>query len=148
GIGLNATDSLVLVEKFPAYGGKAPILREILSPGGQVASALTAAAKLGLKTKYIGTVGDDDRGRIQMDSLRGTGINLDHVEVRENCANQSSTIIVDQSTGERTVFWTRPDCLRLTPDRITEANVACARMLHVDGHDSPAIAKAARLAQA
>src|SRR5215471_17468860 len=108
GVGLNATDTLLIVPHFPAYAGKVPFEREIISPGGQVASAMVACASLGLRVKYIGTVGDDERGRIQLESLRGSGINLDHVEVRRNCGNQSAYIIIDNSTGERTVLWSRP----------------------------------------
>jgi sugar/nucleoside kinase (ribokinase family) len=147
GVGLNATDTLILVPKFPAYGGKVRIAREILSPGGQVASALTAAAKLGLRTKYIGTVGDDARGQIQIASLRQTGMNLDDVEIRKGCGSQSAYIVIDQSTGERTVLWDRPDQLALNPDRITAEKIVCARMLHIDGHDTPAVEKAARVAR-
>jgi sulfofructose kinase len=147
GVGLNATDTLLIVSHFPAYAGKVPFEAEILSPGGQVASALATVAKLGLRVKYIGTVGDDERGRVQMESLRETGINLDDVEVRENCPNQTAYIIIDQSTGERTVLWSRPNCLRLEPESITLEKVACARMLHVDGHDTPAVEKAAKLAR-
>ena len=69
GVGLNATDTLLLVSKYPEHGGKIAFEREILSPGGQVASALATCGKLGLRTKYIGAVGDDERGRIQMASL-------------------------------------------------------------------------------
>jgi sugar/nucleoside kinase (ribokinase family) len=90
----------------------------MFSPGGQVASAMVACAKLGLRVEYIGTMGDDERGRIQRDSLLGTGINLDDVQIRPGCANQSAYIVIDQSTGERTVLWRRPDCLRLTPEEI------------------------------
>ncbi len=147
GVGLNATDTLLLVPNFPAYGGKVRIAQEVLSPGGQVASALTAAASLGLRTKYIGTVGDDARGEIQMESLRSTGIDLADVEIRKGCANQSAYIVIDQATGERTVFWSRPDCLALDPARISAANIAKARMLHIDGHDTPAVEKAARVAR-
>jgi sulfofructose kinase len=147
GVGLNATDTLIKVAHFPAYGGKVPIEAEILSPGGQVASALTAAATLGLRVKYIGTVGDDERGRIQLESLRETGINLDAVEVRENCPNQMAYIVIDESTGERTVFWSRAHCLTLDPDTITAEKIGCARMLHIDGHDTPAVEKAARVAR-
>jgi sugar/nucleoside kinase (ribokinase family) len=64
GVGLNATDTLILLPHFPAYAGKVAMEREILSPGGQVASAMVTCAKLGLRTKYIGTVGDDQRGRV------------------------------------------------------------------------------------
>lgn len=147
GVGLNATDTLLLVPQFPAYGGKVRIAREVISPGGQVASALAAAAKLGLRCKYIGTIGDDARGEMQMASLRATGIHLDNVEVRLGCANQHAYIVIDQTTGERTVFWDRPDCLTLHPDRITSASLAGARMLHIDGHDAPAVEKAARVAR-
>lgn len=147
GVGLNATDTLLLVSHFPAYAGKVPFEAEILSPGGQVASALVTAAKLGLSVKYIGTVGDDERGRVQLDSLRKTGINLEDVEVRAGCPNQTAYIVIDQSTGERTVLWNRPECLRLEPESITPEKIADARMLHIDGHDTPAVEKAARLAR-
>ena len=147
GVGLNATDTLILIPDFPAYGGKAPISAEIQSPGGQVATALVCCAQLGLRTKYIGTVGDDERGRVQVESLRRTGVNLDDVQVRANCPNQSAYILIDQSTGERTVFWNRPECLRLQPDEIRPEMIAGARLLHIDGHDTPAVARAAALAR-
>src|SRR5690349_5368933 len=86
GVGLNATDTLLIVPHFPAYAGKVPFEEEHLSPGGQVASALVACARLGMRTKYIGAVGDDLRGRVQIESLQGTGINLDHVRFRKGCA--------------------------------------------------------------
>lgn len=146
GIGLNATDTLIIVPHFPSYAGKGPFNQEILSPGGQVASAMVTCANLGLRTKYIGTIGDDERGRVQLDSLLGSGINLDHVQQRKGCPNQSAYIIIDQSTGERTVFWQRPDCLRLDPAEIEEAMITNSRLLHIDGHDTPAMEKAARIA--
>jgi sulfofructose kinase len=147
GVGLNATDTLLMVPRFPAYAGKEPFTEEIISPGGQVASAMVCCAALGLRTKYIGTVGDDERGQIQMESLRQSGINLDHVQVRRGCANQSAYIIIDRGTGERTVLWRRDECLRLLPEEITPEQIACARLLHIDGHDTPAVAHAASIAR-
>ena len=147
GVGLNATDTLLLVPHFPAYAGKVEFTDEIVSPGGQVASALAVCSRLGLRVKYIGAVGDDERGRIQMESLRQERMNLDDVEIRAGCPNQSAYIIVDRSTGERTIFWRRPECLGLDPAAITPEKIACARMLHIDGHDTSAVAKAAAIAR-
>ncbi|MFN7541484.1 MAG: carbohydrate kinase family protein [Acidobacteriota bacterium] len=147
GIGLNATDTLIIVPHFPSYAGKGPFSQEILSPGGQVASAMVTCARLGLRTRYVGTIGDDERGRLQIESLLGSGINLDFVQQRTGCPNQSAYIIIDQATGERTVFWQRPDCLRLRPEEITEEMITSARLLHIDGHDTPAMEKAARIAR-
>ncbi len=147
GVGLNATDTLIVVPHFPPYAGKVPFLSELASPGGQVATALVTCAKLGLRTKYIGTIGDDERGRIQLESLRETSINLDDLEIRENCPNQSAYILVDQSTGERTILWRRDDCLQLDPSSITPDKISAARLLHIDGHDTAAVARAAEIAR-
>lgn len=147
GVGLNATDTLLLVPRFPAYAGKEPFTQEILSPGGQVATAMVACAALGLRVKYVGTCGDDERGVMQMDSLRGTGIDIEDVQVRKGCANQSAYIVIDESTGERTVFWRRPDSLRLEPHEILPEMIAGARLLHIDGHDTAAVERAAQIAK-
>jgi len=147
GVGLNATDTLLLLPHFPSYGGKVPFEREVLSPGGQVASAMVTCAKLGLRAKYIGTLGDDERGVIQLESLRASGVNLDDIEVRANCPNQSAYILIDRTTGERTVLWHRNDCLRIDPARVTAEQIACAKLLHIDGHDTPAVSRAAEIAR-
>jgi sulfofructose kinase len=147
GVGLNATDTILMVSRFPPHGGKAPFTSEILSPGGQVASALATCQALGLRTKYIGSVGDDERGRIQLDSLRSSGVDLEHVQIRAGCASQSAYIVVDEETGERTIFWRRDDCLRIDPEQIRQDQITCARLLHIDGHDTPAVERAARIAK-
>ena len=147
GIGLNSTDTLLVVPHFPAYAGKVPFEDGILSPGGQVASAMATCARLGLRAKYIGTVGDDERGRIQWESLVESGINLDHVQVRRGCENQSAYILIDRSTGERTVLWRRPEELRLEPGEITPEQITCGRLLHIDGHDTAAVERAAQIAR-
>jgi sugar/nucleoside kinase (ribokinase family) len=147
GVGLNATDTLLLLPRFPAYAGKVPFQDEILSPGGQVATAMVACAALGLRVKYIGTTGGDERARIQMESLRASGINIDHVQVRAGCPNQSAYILIDRTTGERTVLWRRPECLRLDPSEISPEMITGARLLHIDGHDTPAVEAAARIAR-
>lgn len=148
GIGLNATDTLLLVDEFPPYAGKVPFARELLSPGGQVATAIVACARLGLRAKYIGSVGDDHRGRIQRESLEGTGVDSSGLLVRSGCPNQTAYIIIDQRTGERTVLWQRAECLRLLPAEIRPEDIANARLLHIDGYDIEAAAYAASLARA
>jgi sulfofructose kinase len=147
GVGLNATDTLILLPRFPAYGGKVPYERVVESPGGQVASALVACARLGLRAKYIGTLGDDERGAIQLASLEASGVDLSDIEIRTNCSNQSAYILIDQTTGERTVLWHRDDCLRIDPETLTAEKIGSARLLHIDGHDTAAVARAAEIAR-
>ena len=85
---------------------------------------MVTCARLGLRAKYIGTLGDDERGVIQLESLRASGVNLDDIEIRTNCPNQTAYILMDQTSGERTVLWHRDDCLRIDPERITPEKIA------------------------
>jgi sulfofructose kinase len=147
GVGLNATDTLLLVPRFPAFAGKEPFKKEIVSVGGQVASAVVACQRLGLRTKYVGTVGDDPRGSLQMESLREAGVDVADVEVRAGCATQTAYIVIDGTTGERTVLWRREDGLALRPDDVTARWIEGARMVHLDGHDTPAKERVARMAR-
>lgn len=147
GVGLNATDTLLTVSRFPLRGGKVAFDEEIVSPGGQVATAMVACQRLGLRAKYIGSVGDDERGRLQMESLRSSGVDIEHVQMRGNCASQSAYIVVDRESGERTVFWRRDDCLRIDPGQIADDQILGARLLHIDGHDTPAVERAASIAR-
>ena len=147
GIGLNATDTLILVPEFPPYAGKIAFRRELLSPGGQVATAMVACATLGLRTKYVGTIGDDLRGDIQRQSLEGTGVDASGVLVRSDCPNQTAYILIDESAGERTVLWQRCDRLRLNPGEIREEDITSSKLLHIDGYDVEAAAYAAGVAR-
>lgn len=147
GIGLNATDTLLLVQEFPPYAGKVAFEREMLSPGGQVATAMVSCSRLGLKAKYIGTVGDDLRGEIQRQSLEGTGVDISSVITRQNCPNQTAYIIIDERTGERTVLWQRAEGLHLLPHEIIPEDIINSRMLHIDGFDIDAAAHAAAIAR-
>ena len=73
GVGLNATDTMILIPHFPSYGGKVPFTAEIMSPGGQVASAMVCCAKLGLRTRYIGAIGGRRAGPHSVGKPSGHG---------------------------------------------------------------------------
>jgi len=45
------------------------------------------------------------------------------------------------------VLWRRDECLKVRPEEITEDMIACGRLLHIDGHDTPAVARAAAIAR-
>lgn len=147
GIGLNATDTLLLVREFPAYAGKVAFDRELLSPGGQVATAIVTCARLGLRSRYIGTIGDDLRGNIQRESLDGIGVDTSGLIVRQGCPNQTAYIVIDERTGERTVFWQRAESLHLHPAELRTEDIVNTRMLHIDGYDVDAATHAAKIAR-
>jgi sulfofructose kinase len=147
GLGLNATDTAILVPQYPEYTSKLAFLEERVEAGGQVATAVIACQTLGKRCKYIGSVGDDERARFQMRSLEASGVDTGHVRVVPGCPNQTAYIIIDRRTGERTVLWYRDPRLAMTPGMLDRAAVCSGRLLHVDGCDVEANAEAAKWAR-
>ena len=64
GVGLNATDTLIHVSSFPLSGSKVEYEAETIMPGGQVATTVIACQAWGLRTRYVGKLGDDDASRL------------------------------------------------------------------------------------
>ena len=129
------TDTLLLVPRFPAYAGKRRgLTRKFVVRGGQVASAMVTGAKLGLRVKYIGTVGDDERGRIQLASLQEAHINLDDVEVRAGCPNQTAYIVIAINQHRRAHRFLEPAGLPASRSRIVSRSrkSPAGWMLHID----------------
>src|SRR5439155_16789837 len=69
GFGLNSIDLLTVVAEFPASNSKQRLQRFARMPGGQTATALVTCARLGLRARYLGSVGGDDFGALARDSL-------------------------------------------------------------------------------
>jgi sulfofructose kinase len=148
GMGLNAVDHICVVPRFPKYEEKLRMVDFRKSPGGQVASALTACAKWGLKARYVGKVGGDDLGVFSLASLTEAGIDTSCVSIAKGVANQFAFILVDASTGERTIIWRRDPALEVQPQEVPAEAIRSGRFLLLDGHDSEAAALAAKQAAA
>jgi len=145
-VGLNATDTLIRVPRFPAFDSKTKILSSSLLTGGQAATAAVACQRWGLHSRYVGKIGDDAAGRLQREELAREGVEAHLIEVPD-CASQVAFIIVDQLTGERTILWQRDDRLDLQVEELPGDWIRGTKLLHVDGHPCAPAAAAARWAR-
>jgi sugar/nucleoside kinase (ribokinase family) len=135
------------VPAFPRPDGpasKLPISSHLVSCGGQTATALCTCAAMGLRARYIGTTGSDEAGRLMRDELSRRGLDITRTCVRET-ANPFAVILLDETTGERVVLWSRDPELRLRAAELDAAAVRDTRLLHVDDADEEAAIAAARL---
>ena len=69
----------LLVDFTPAGLSKQGMRLFEQNPGGAPANMLTAATKLGMKTAFIGKVGQDMHGKFLRDTLKREGINIDNL---------------------------------------------------------------------
>lgn len=147
GVGLNATDTVIRLPRFPAFNSKTRVVSAERQAGGQVASAMVACRRWGLAARYVGSVGDDEAGDFQRRELEREGVEA-HWVVVPGARSQFAYILVDEPTGERTILWGRDPALEIRPEQIERGWIEGARLLHVDGHDAAGAAAAARWARA
>ena len=146
GIGENSVDLVYRIPQIAGPGQKVRAIgcRRLL--GGQVATALCMCATLGLRTRYVGTFGNDEHARLIRSELEQRGIDTSHAIVRY-APNRHAVILVDESSGERTIVWHRESVLEVRPGDLSRDAIAGARVLHVDNVDEDAAIAAARLAR-
>src|SRR6185369_12547791 len=108
GFGFNTDDHVCVVPRPPRVDAKLRLREYARMPGGQVPTALVALQRWGLRTAYVGPFGDDEGGRRQRAALAADGVDVSGCRTRTGIGSQTSIILVDEVSGERTVLWTRP----------------------------------------
>jgi sulfofructose kinase len=147
GVGINATDTVIRLPHFPAPDSKVEIASAETVAGGQVASAMVACSRWGLRARYVGKIGDDAAGKFQMAEMTREGVEA-HWITAPRCTSQTAFILVDDRSGERTVLWNRDTRIAIQPGDLSREWISGARALLVDGHDTAAATQAARWARA
>lgn len=147
GFGTNAVDHLISVPSYPDFGSKIELTEHVQAAGGEVATTMAGLARLGLKTAYVGRFGDDDAGKIGIDSLTTEGVDVSYCEQVRGGQTQTAFIVIDVRNGERTVIWKRDPRLFYSEAEAPVAIAGLGRILHLTPHDTRAcirLAKAAR----
>jgi sugar/nucleoside kinase (ribokinase family) len=147
GLGLNSIDLLAVVAEYPESITKQRLQRFARLPGGQIATALTACARLGWSATYVGSFGSDDLGELSRRSLTDAGVDISGSRTVSGATNQFAIVLVDARSGDRTVLWDRHPALKIEPTDVPRAVVTSARILLVDCHETAAAAAAAKHAR-
>lgn len=145
GVGINATDTIIRLPRFPTLDSKVEILSSEVKPGGQVASAMVACRRWGLQARYIGKIGNDDAGKLQIREMKRERVNARWILAR-GVSSQIAYILIHAPSGERTVLWRRDAAIAIHPKDLKHHFISGARVLLVDGHDTAAATQAARWA--
>jgi sugar/nucleoside kinase (ribokinase family) len=146
-MGLNSVDFIGVVPEFPSINSKMKLLQFSKQGGGQVATAMVALSRWGVKTKYIGKVGGDELGSFSLDTIREEGVDISSVTIELHANNQFAMIIVDGVSGERTILWNRDERLMYREGELRQEEVCSGKILHLDGHDIRAALQCARWAK-
>ncbi len=144
-LGYCSNDHLCRVPSIP-IDHKVEIIEHQIQGGGPAADAAVAAARLGLATMFLTSVGDDAEGRKILADLEAEKIDISGIPVRSGCGSPFANCWVD-AEGRRSVAWTHNKLKFLTAAELPLDRIAGAKVLHLDGHHPDAALAAAKHAK-
>ena len=116
-LGALAVDYYAVLPNLPEEDGKTTALDYQIKPGGVAGNVLTQTARLGLKSGWIGKIGDDPSGDILRREFEKDGVDCSHAEVISGKNSMFTWISVDQE-GARTIVMFPNVLAEFTPEDV------------------------------
>jgi len=122
------------VDRYPREDTKLQSLQTKFQGGGPCATGLVAVSKLGVKSCYMGTLGDDMYGDYICNAFDTYGVGRESVRIIPDSQSFHSVVLLNVSNASRTCVWNRgtvtpPACSDIDLDVLKNA-----KYLHLDGH--------------
>lgn len=148
GLGCAALDDILYVKSYPPADAKIHVQRRERHCGGLTATALVAAARLGARCAFAGTLGTDDASEFVLETFRRERVNTDHVVRRKDAGPVLSTIVVDEQRGTRNIFAYIADVRGANATTPPREVIEGSRVLFIDYFGMKGNLRAARIARA
>ena len=147
-VGENSMDLVATVDQYPLPDTKIEVTDLMERPGGEAAAAAVGLSRLGWRAKYVGRFGDDAWGQRGRRALVNEGVDVESCVIVPGVTSRIAIIVVDSSSGSRTVMWRRAPQLALGAGDVDDAVVGQTRVLLVGSDDVQAMTSAARRGRA
>lgn len=128
-----AVDLIVLVQGFPRIGGETRITSYQKCAGGSGANFAVAVSRLGLRSGFIGKVGDDDHGSFLLQEFKKEGVDTSLVTVERGLETSIVISLIDER-GERTMLSYPGANTQLSPEDVDFSRLSRSRLLQVSGY--------------
>ncbi len=147
GIGAAVLDVLMTVDSYPKEDTKMQSAQTKLQGGGPCATGLVAASKLGVKSGYIGTVGDDMYGNHIRSAFDTYGVDSQNIRIIPGAQSFHSVVLLNTANASRTCVWNRGTVTPPQPEDVDLEVLKKAKYLHLDGHQIDCAVYAAQKAR-
>jgi len=101
--------------------------------GGSAANTVAGISALGGRAAFIGSVADDQLGRVFAHDIRAVGVDF-HSEPLKNGAPTARCLILVTPDAERTMQTFLGACVELGPEDVDEDLIASAKVVYLEGY--------------
>lgn len=147
GLGTIAVDDTLYVDSYPPPDQKVKINREGRHVGGQIATALATACRLGAHCAYGAILGDDELSGVAREALETAGVDCRFVQHATGAGPIHSVIILDEKTGTRNIFYDVSRATHVSVNQISQVMMGSTRVLITDQFGSDTAIHAAHFAR-
>jgi sugar/nucleoside kinase (ribokinase family) len=102
GFGALNCDKIYRVDDLASPGRETGVISATRHPGGSAANTIVGLTRLGIKTGFIGTIGNDREGSLLLNDLKREGVDLQGI-IKANGDTGAALIFID-SCGERAIY--------------------------------------------
>jgi ribokinase len=102
GFGALNCDRICRVDDLALPGREIGVVSATRQPGGSAANTIVGLARLGVRTGFLGTVGNDREGSQLLDDLRREDVDVHGITISEG--DTGSALIFIDSLGERAIY--------------------------------------------
>jgi sugar/nucleoside kinase (ribokinase family) len=143
-VGLAAYDLSLPLPYYPEENSKVKISTSQEAGGGPAANAAYLLSKWGVNTAFAGMIGDDLYGRVIVEEFKKVGTDISLLQICSKIRTSFSIILVNQTTGSRTIINRREDGPPYQPDLKILAKPN-PKVLLFDGHEPEASLSAMKM---
>ena len=137
GIGTPCIDMLTLVDALPTPNKGATVLEVSRQGGGQVATALVTASRLGAHTSFIGVSGSCIHGRAIRDDFSYNHVDISHSIIHEGASSDFAYILSDMETIGRSIMYRRGTVRDIEIKDLDKDFIVSADFLHLESCNPP-----------
>lgn len=143
-IGHVAYDVTLPLKDYPLENSKYVIDYKIEGGGGPASNAAYLLSKWGIKTSFIGLLGDDTYGKNIIEEFKNVGTDISMVKMAKDYPTPYSTILVNIKNGTRTIINSKVQHPQLDIDQkhLEKLN---PKVMLFDGHELKTSIKAMEL---
>ena len=130
GIGDPFLDLVTHIEMLPKSNTNCKMQSHCFQGGGVVATALVAAARLGLKATLVGSVGDDLFGKLSLSDLKYNNVDVSFMKVAEGKKSNFSVCLTEQAIGGKEFIVYTGNADEVSPNELDEELIKSAKIVH------------------
>ncbi len=140
-------DLVIEIGRLPASNTNCPMYERCFQGGGNVATALVAASRLGLKTSLAGCVGDDLFGKMSIADLEYNHVDTSKMKIAKGKKSNFSVCVSEREITGKEFLVGHGDFDNIQVEELDENYIASAKMLHT-GLITPAVIRACEIIHA